>query len=110
MNSIGERLKTARLAAGFATVEEAAEAMGVNYQTYAGHENGRSGFKSDSVVRYCKKFKISTDWLLTGKGKGPRGEHDVAWEIFLIASNLPQEELERAKRIMQAVAEGAKTG
>ncbi len=41
-----ERLVAARKQAGFDSAADAAAALGVPYGTYAGHENGSSGFKT----------------------------------------------------------------
>jgi hypothetical protein len=68
------RLKRARTAAGYETATAAAEAMGVKVPTYIHHENGRSGL-SRVLKRYAAFFRVSADWLLTGKGdmKGRAG-------------------------------------
>lgn len=63
-----KRLKAAREAAGFESVADAARHIGVKYPTYAGHENGSAGFRADSADLYARKFKVSLDWLLTGRG------------------------------------------
>ena len=68
MTDKAQRLMQARRAAGFETVADAARYLGVKYPTYAGHENGASGFKSDTADLYARKFKVSLDWLLTGRG------------------------------------------
>lgn len=62
-----QRLKKARLAAGYNTATAAAEAMGVKVPTYIHHENGRSGL-SRVLERYAAFFRVSADWLLTGRG------------------------------------------
>ena len=67
-----ERLALARREAGYATAREAAEALGVKEPTYNGHENGSRGFKRDSADRYARKFRVSLEWLLTGKGNKER--------------------------------------
>ncbi|MEO0975995.1 MAG: helix-turn-helix transcriptional regulator [Pseudomonadota bacterium] len=67
MTDVHERLKEARIAAGFATVQEACEAFGFKYPTYAGHENGQRGMKADAMARYARAYNISVEWLLTGK-------------------------------------------
>jgi SOS-response transcriptional repressor LexA len=67
---IGERLKAAREHAGYKSAAKAAEALGVPYPTYAGHENGSRGF-GDSLTRYAQFFRVSIDWLLRAKGDGP---------------------------------------
>ncbi len=63
-----ERLRAARIAAGYETVMAAAQAMGANYSTYAAHENGEKGL-TRAGVRYARFFRVSLDWLLTGRGE-----------------------------------------
>jgi transcriptional regulator with XRE-family HTH domain len=67
---IGERLKQARINAGFGSVAEAAESLGIKYQTYAAHENGNRGLLRE-LATYARRYNVSTDWLLRGKGQGP---------------------------------------
>lgn len=68
MDGIGTRLAKARQKAGYETAREAARSLGVNVQTYASHENGHGAVRADTAVKYARKFKVSLDWLLTGKG------------------------------------------
>jgi SOS-response transcriptional repressor LexA len=68
MESVSDRLRQARQGAGFESVADAARALGVSYPTYAGHENGSRGLRRDSLSKYARRFKVSVDWLLTGKG------------------------------------------
>lgn len=68
METQADRLKKARIDAGYANAREAAEALGVNYTTYGQHENGTRGFPSKLAERYARKFKVSLDWLVTGSG------------------------------------------
>lgn len=65
---IHERLTAARKQAGFETAKEASEALSVNYQTYAGHENGSSGFRAPTGRRYARRFKVRFEWLMNGDG------------------------------------------
>src|SRR5689334_5674002 len=67
---IGERLKQARIAAGFKSARAAAEALGVPTATYTQHENGRRGIGREADV-YVRRFKVSLDWLMFGKGAAP---------------------------------------
>lgn len=69
MESVADRLRQARQEAGFESVADAARALGVSYPTYAGHENGSRGLRRDSLSKYAKRFKVSVDWLLSGKGE-----------------------------------------
>ncbi len=63
-----ERLVAARKNGGFDTAVEAAEALGIPYGTYAGHENGSSGFRSDKGEIYARRFKVRFEWLMRGTG------------------------------------------
>jgi phage repressor protein C with HTH and peptisase S24 domain len=62
-----DRLKTARIAAGYAKASDAARAIGVSPERYQSHENGWSGL-SRAAPRYARFFRVSLDWLLTGRG------------------------------------------
>jgi phage repressor protein C with HTH and peptisase S24 domain len=61
-----QRLKAAREKAGYPTAQKAAEAMGIKFPTYAGHENGSRGFDR-KAEKYARKFGVSLEWLLTGR-------------------------------------------
>lgn len=67
-----ERLTDARKSAGFSNKRNAAAALGISEISYAQHENGTRGFKRDSAERYARKFGVSLEWLLTGKGPRER--------------------------------------
>ncbi len=64
-----QRLRDARVGAGFASASDAARALGVGVSTYLGHENGHRGFTVEDATRYAKRFGVSLDWLLLGKGE-----------------------------------------
>lgn len=66
-NSESDRLIRARKHAGFDTAAAAAEALSVKEPTYMGHENGSRGFKS-KAEQYARRFGVSLEWLLTGRG------------------------------------------
>jgi SOS-response transcriptional repressor LexA len=76
------RLRQARRAAGFETVADAARYLGVKYPTYAGHENPNSPgtFQTKAAELYARKYRVSLDWLLTGRGE-MRGQGVVPAEI-----------------------------
>lgn len=67
MGTRGDRLREARKRANFATVREAAAALGVSYSTYASHENGHRQYEFDDATVYARKFRVDVNWLLTGK-------------------------------------------
>lgn len=60
------RLQWARKRAGFATAVDAARRLGVKEVTYQAHEDGRGTIKN--LPDYYKVFRVSLEWLMTGKG------------------------------------------
>lgn len=72
METPNERLRAAR-AKKFDTAIEAAEAMGIPASTYIGHENGHRGFPAKRAPQYARKFGVSEEWLLYGKGDAASG-------------------------------------
>lgn len=79
MQDASERLAAARRAAGFSSAAKAAEAMGIGAPAYAHHENGTRGFNR-SAERYARFFRVSLEWLLTGKGE-MRPRRTAAWSV-----------------------------
>lgn len=63
------RLQRARELASYETATDAANALGVAPPTYLGHENGSRGFRSDTGQRYAQFFRVSYEWLMTGRGE-----------------------------------------
>lgn len=72
MDTASERLKRARAAAGFSSAREAALAMGLAYDTYAQHESGLRGYPAKKAELYARRFRVSPEWLLYGKGDEPQ--------------------------------------
>lgn len=66
-----ERLKHARLSAGFGTASAAAQRFGWKISTYSAHENGQNEFGPDLAEKYGKAYKVRAAWLLTGDGEAP---------------------------------------
>ena len=97
MPDAAERLRIARLRAGFTTGKDAAEAMGFPVSTYLAHENGSRGYPAWKAEIYARKYKVREQWLLYGVGPGPGddGGHDA--EIIDIVRHLPP--LKRAEAI-----------
>lgn len=68
MSKIEERLKAARTEAGYATATDAAKAFGWNENSYRSNENGSRGVSRSNALKYSKAFRVSVEWLLTGRG------------------------------------------
>ena len=67
MSKPHERLADARRSAGYETAADAARALGIPEPSYVQHENGSRGL-SRAGSRYARFFRVSLDWLLTGRG------------------------------------------
>ncbi len=106
MPDAAERLRIARLRAGFTTGKEAAEAMGFAVSTYLAHENGSRGFPAGKASTYARKFKVPEVWLLYGTGPAPgaKGEGDETAEIIDIVQHLPPIRRGEALRILRVLA------
>ena len=97
MSDPAERLRIARLRAGYETGKEAAEALGFPVSTYLGHENGSRGYPAKKAEIYARKFKVREQWLLYGVGEGPGDRGDQKAEIINILDHLPP--LKRAEAL-----------
>ena len=63
-----ERLKEARLKAGFRTATAAIDHFGWGNSTYRAHENGQNNFKIEDAKIYGEAYAVSPSWLLLGEG------------------------------------------
>lgn len=106
MTKFCDRLREARIAAGYADATAAAAAFGWKYPTYAGHENGSRGARADAIQRYARAFGVDPSWLQFGTGRGPenrrqksarRQDHlsEPAAEPFVGRSSRETSDLER---------------
>lgn len=102
MDSFEERLKTARLRAGFKTARIAAKSLGVPYPTYAAHENGNREPPISALAQYARRFAVSIDWLIQGRDT-KFDEQTVATAVATLFDAIPATEL--ARREPAAVAE-----
>lgn len=104
-----KRLQQARSLAGYKNATEAADAMNIKPATYYGHENGNRGFLDDAA-RYAKFFRVSYEWLTTGKGD-PRAAAPDSWdERMSDLTDLEQEEIARYVEYVKARRSMKSTG
>jgi len=107
MTDAAERLRIARLRAGFSTAKEAAEAMGFPVSTYLAHENGSRGYPAAKAATYARKFKVPEVWLLYGTGPAPgEAKGDETAEVISIFDHLPPLRRQEALRILRVLAGG----
>ena len=67
-NDMNDRLRNARMAAGFASATDAIEYCKWKGSTYRAHENGQNNFNVEYAARYGKAYGVSASWLLLGEG------------------------------------------
>ena len=104
MSDPADRLRIARMRAGFQTAKEAAESMGLPVSTYIGHENGSRGYPAKRAATFARKFKVSEQWLLYGTGEAPGTENkDTTAEIVSIVRGLPPHRREEALAILRVL-------
>lgn len=73
MGQMSERLREARVAAGYSSASAAARAHGWGVSTYIAHENGQNDYRPDQAQEYAKAFKSSAEWLLWGRNPPSSG-------------------------------------
>ena len=72
-----DRLRRARLLAGFDTARAAIERFGWKASTYRAHENGQNKFRASEARSYARAYKVSSAWLLFGEQGPPRSQDDA---------------------------------
>jgi len=63
-----ERLRQARLDAGFETASAASARFGWAESRYRHHENGTRGVRTPQGVIYARAYRVSVEWLMFGSG------------------------------------------
>lgn len=105
MTDPAERLRIARLRAGYDTAKDAAEALGFPVSTYLSHENGSRGITAKRAATYARKYKVREQWLLYGVGPGPGTENNgETAEVVDIMEHLPPLRRAEALRILRVLA------
>ena len=110
-----DRLRQARIDAGFEYAKDAAEALGVSVSTYAAHEkgqdNGGRNFKEEAGKRYARRFGVSFEWLWLGIEPGSKSipSHNdklggLSSEIRVALDSAPPSTSDVAFRLQQARA------
>lgn len=67
-STVGERLRSARIAAGYKTAAEAARAIGEHPQNVRDHEADRRGVPPEKAEAYARTYKTDPGAILFGEG------------------------------------------
>lgn len=97
---IHDRLKQARIDAGYETAQDAADAYGWNAVTYRAHEAGDRGIKKSVAERYAKAFRVPFEWLFLGRGT----RNAESAEIIDIWDRIPDRERAAARLMLESLA------
>lgn len=63
-----DRLKKARISAGYSTATDAIRRFGWKGSTYRAHENSQNQYDAETAKIYGQAYGVSPGWLLTGEG------------------------------------------
>lgn len=97
-----QRLKKARLAAGYEKAIDAIRAHDWNKNTYSSNENGNRAFGRQAAEKYATAFDISLEWLLTGRGEMKPVANSA--EIVDIWSRIPERDRKAALKMLEGLA------
>ncbi|WP_404415463.1 helix-turn-helix transcriptional regulator [Brevundimonas vesicularis] len=62
------RLRKSRKLAGVPSAAEAVRRFGFQKNSYPAHENGNATFSFDNAQEYAEAYRVSAEWLYSGKG------------------------------------------
>jgi transcriptional regulator with XRE-family HTH domain len=68
IKSIAERLRRARIHAGFERATEAVRKFGWNYSRYMNYENGERAIPPKQAILFASAFGVTVDFIYFGKG------------------------------------------
>lgn len=78
----------------YETASDAARATGVKISTYTNHENGTAGITRNAMI-YSSHFRVSLDWLLSGRGERKIADTESREQRLLDAFRLATPEVQR---------------
>jgi len=91
MENQAERLRAARMAAGYPSARSAAQKFDWKVSTYTAHENGQNGFDISDARKYGLAFSVNAAWLL-GIGGPDIQEGKKLGKLPAAAGSLPANE------------------
>jgi hypothetical protein len=67
--TMSDRLKQARVSAGFYKASDAIKKFGWKASTYRAHESHQNQFDAATALSYARAYGVNAGWLLTGEGE-----------------------------------------
>jgi hypothetical protein len=67
--TMSDRLKQARVTAGFYKASDAIKKFGWKASTYRAHESQQNQFDAATALNYARAYGVNAGWLLTGEGE-----------------------------------------
>lgn len=77
METMADRIRSARIRAGYQTSAEAARRLGIKPATYRHYENDMRKPRPDRIPDIAKLFKVSAQWILTGRTVSEADETEI---------------------------------
>ena len=96
-----DRLKKARLEAGYKKPRDAYSALGIASATFYGHENGSRALTAKAGRLYADKYRVRFEWLMNERGPMKVGKSDPLQELY---DAIPPEKREIALDIWKSLA------
>jgi hypothetical protein len=67
--TMSDRLKQARVSAGYYKASDAIKKFGWKASTYRAHESQQNQFDATTALSYARAYGVNAGWLLTGEGE-----------------------------------------
>lgn len=104
-NTAAERLKLARLQAGFREAKEACEKLGFSYPAYKAHEAGDRGLRPAVAEQYAKAFGVAVQWLQYGTGSAqPLGASPLIKQVLVLLQDMSEADQRRVLGYVEGIA------
>lgn len=95
--ALGQRIQDARIHKGIKALD-LAEILDISKDQYSRIENGRSVCSTKLLYQISQYLEVSADYLLFGR------EYEDIWrQITIVLDGRSKSELERARRVLEAV-------
>lgn len=98
---VGNRLREARKAKGLSR-PTVAERMGLTRGALQHHEQGTADPSMANLAKYAKIYRVSIDWIVFGKGKGPTDAREPREAVLEVWDQIATGDQPRVLSLMQS--------